>query len=130
MITPEGYTNDPSIRPDGIVITWPPGMWNEPWPVIRRAFEATMKEGAWPHKSKREPRIKGLMYVYIIVENIVVYRCKYLGYVMGPENYELATGGDFYMNEKHILLSGPLVKAPREIRLSGFRGFRYCTELF
>ncbi len=29
-----------------------------------------------------------------------------------------------------VILCGPLVKAPSEIKQRGFQGFRYCTELF
>jgi len=129
MITANGYSKDPSIKPDGIVITWPPSMWYHPWPVVQRAFESTMKEGVWPHRVKNPPKHE-IHYVYIIIDGKVVYRCNYLEFVLRSREYELATGGTFLANYPHILLTGPLVKAPREILLPGFQGFRYCTELF
>jgi hypothetical protein len=104
-------------------------MWFHPWEVVQRVFEATMVEGCWPHRQKFAPKHE-ILYVYIIIENKLVYRCNYIGHIKTWEDYPLATGGTFLADYPHILFSGPIVKAPGDIPLKGFRGFRYCTELF
>ncbi len=120
MIVPDGYSKDPNLIPEGIVVTWSKEVMQSHGGI--RPFISEFKrvladdEGIWMHNCKNKPtQDQSLEYVYIIVAGRLRYRCFYGGYdpVYGA-----------------VLMGGPIEDAPGKINLSGFRGFRYCTKLF
>lgn len=139
MITPNGYSKDPNIIPEGIVVTWGKDLIEEKGGLISfiRYFEQSLShpEGIWMHKCKNRPTMDNrLLYVYIIVCNRLQYRCYYGGYEKGET---IGYNGDGHswssssiITWPRILLAGPFEKAPFKRKISGFRGFRYCTKLF
>lgn len=137
MITPEGYSQDPSILPEGIVVTWGKDLIQEKGGLLSfiRYFEQTMadEEGVWLQKCRNKPTCD-IVYVYIIVCNQVRYRLHYGGYATGKVRVHNGDGLSWSSSTEvmwpRLILAGPFVKAPRKIIRKGFQGFRYCTKLF
>lgn len=124
MITQYGYSKDPNIVPEGIVITFGAKLIEAKGGLLPllREFMAAMEdpeESHWMHWVQRGPALKyenGLQYVYIIISGRVSYKAYYGGFGTDPRN--------------HIKVCGPLERAPRGLEFSGFQNFRYSTKLF
>lgn len=126
MITREGYNKDPSIMPEGIAVTFSQEMIKENGGLLKfiRYFESCFldENDYWMHWCRNKPRFDNLLYVYVILCNRVYYRCYYGGYQLRvPDADQLSP---------HLVLAGPLERAPSKILKPGFRGFRYTTKLF
>lgn len=136
MITKDGYSKDPTIRPEGIAVTFGKDMIADKGGLLPfiRWFESCFNtdEGTWMHKCKNQPKNDNcLLYVYIIIHNRVYYRCYYGGYRKGvTSGFLIPEGPTEIITWSRIILAGPLEKAPRKIYRSGFQGFRYTTKLF
>lgn len=139
MITANGYSKDPNIIPEGIVVTWGKDLIEEKGGLLSflRFFEQTLNEEGsfWMQKCKNRPTMDHrLLYVYVIVCGQIKYRCYYGGYRTGETD---AWNGDGYswssktvISWPRVILAGPFEKAPYKIYMKGFQGFRYCTKLF
>lgn len=135
MITPEGYSKDPNIKPEGIAVTFGREMIAEKCGLLAfiRWFESVMSddEDYWMHKCKNRPVHSDLQYVYVIICNRIYYRCYYGGYQSGGTTGQVRPGCPTeYITWPRIILAGPLIKAPEKIIRPGFQGFRYTTKLF
>lgn len=133
MITKEGYSKDTQIMPEGIVVTFGREMINEQGGLLcfLRNFEETMADenAYWMHKCKNQPK-HDILYVYMIVCNRLYGRCHFGGYNTDPTIGFTADGNARMIEWPKILLTGPLFKPNFKRALSGFRGFRYSTQLF
>lgn len=135
MITTVGYTKNPGIKPEGIVVTFGREMIAEKGGLLTfiRWFENIFQneEDYWMHRCKNRPKYDDLLYVYVIICNRLYYRCMYGGYHgAGATGQLLPNGPAEEMPWPYIILVGPLVKAPEKIIRPGFQGFRYTTKLF
>lgn len=139
MITPQGYSKDPSLIPIGVVVTLGKDMIEEKGGIrsFLRHFLATMQreDGLWLQKCKNRPTFeKELLYVYILISGQIKYRCLYGGYEAGPVEINSGEQGSWsgrqWVSWSRIILAGPIERAPVKILFSGFQGFRYCTKLF
>jgi len=139
MITADGYSKDPSLIPEGIVVTWSKDLINDKGGLLNfiRYFEMIMREpeGVWLQKCRNKPGLdRHLLTVYIIVCNRLLYKCYYGGYQTGAANISNGDGRSWsssnWIEWSRVVLCGPFEKAPRKIILKGFQGFRYCTKLF
>lgn len=138
MITAEGYSKDPSIMPEGIVITWGKDMINSKGGLLPfvRHFNVAMKneESVWLQKCKNKPTFEDILHVYIIVNNRLYGRCFYGGYETGRTIINNGNGHSFSWRTEiewpRVLLAGPFERCPFKRALKGFQGFRYCTKLF
>jgi hypothetical protein len=135
MITVDGYTKDPNIKPEAIVVTFGRDMILDKGglrPFIRWFEECMASDDRFfLHKCKSKPKHEDLLYVYIIICNRVYYRCYYGGHSHGDTNVELVPGsGTEVINWPRIILAGPVIKTKQKIVRGGFRGFRYATKLF
>lgn len=90
MITPNGYTKDPQVLPEGIVITWSKDMIMLKGGMLKfiRYFEIVMKDesNVWLQKSRNRPNERFepfIQYVYIIISGRIQYRLFYGGYELG-----------------------------------------------
>jgi hypothetical protein len=141
MITATGYSKDPGIMPEAIVITFGREMMNEQGGAklflsnFLECMDGHESERYWMHKCSNLPKSE-IDVVYIIVLNRLWAKV-YCGgmYRYNPDNEEEITGFTADGNEKvidwnHIILSGPVEKCPFKRTLKGFQGFRYCTKLF
>jgi hypothetical protein len=133
MITQKGYSNDPGIMPEGIVITFGKklielyrGTGN-----LDKCFRECMAidEAVWLHRCSTGPKYD-IAKVYIIVEGEIDYRVNFGGFQKGEPARFFRDGKLFVMNSPRILLAGPLEDAPSGLMFKGFQGFRYCTQLF
>lgn len=126
--------------PEGILITWSHNMMTRGGKVtpeaFRRYFEKVManEDQTWLQKCKNEPR-HPVAYVYIIIANKVEYRLFYAGFEKGAIVLNKPIGeapGDeeVEVDWNRLVLTGPVQKAPHEIVMRGFQGFRYTHKLF
>lgn len=135
MITPEGYSKDPGLIPEAIVITLGQEMIAEKGGLLSfiRWFENGFGgDGWWYHKCKNKPA-HDILWVYVIVCNRLRYRFNYAGYnkMAQAMGYKHPDDQEPTMIEwPHIILTGPMVKCPFKRKISGFRQFRYATKLF
>lgn len=139
MVTKTGYSKDPNIIPEGIVITWSAQMIKEKFGLLGfiRYFEKVMGEDCgdtlWLQKCKNKPKYD-IIYVYIIVAGVLRYRLNYIGHSTGVVEVNNGDGISFSqrqtVNWSRIEMAGPFVKNPVKQKMRGFQGFRYCTKLF
>lgn len=138
MITAMGYSKDPSIMPEGIVVTFGAQMIKEQGGLrtFLTAFQWTLsrhEEGEyWMHTCSNFPKIQA-DHIYIVVSNRLYGRVYCGGYYRNAEVNVIgygATGKQKLMDKPFIILSGPFEKCPHKRILKGFQGFRYCTKLF
>lgn len=137
MITERGYSKDPTIMPEGIVVTFGQQMIKEQGGLktFLSYFERVMaghEEGSyWMHTCsilpKQEPD-----HIYIIIANRLYGRAYFGGFQRSIQGAIGRTAnGKLKMLEKpFIILSGPLEKCPFKREIRGFQGFRYCSKLF
>ena len=138
MITTDGYSKDPNIIPEGIVITWGKDMIQEKGGIrdFIRYFSLIMKEenSYWLQRCRNKPTYVDLLHVYIIVANRLYGRCFYGGYETGQTNISNGDGRSWSVSNvitwPRIVMGGPFEKCPFKRTLKGFQGFRYCTKLF
>lgn len=133
MITAQGYSKDPSIMPEGIVVTFGKEMIQDHGGLLTfiRHFERSMagEKNGWCHKIKNRPQHE-FDHVYIIIANRLAYRCYFGGFQKFEFTGEKANGDTNYVSWPGMYLSGPIEKCPFKRTLKGFQGFRYCTKLF
>lgn len=138
MITANGYSKEPNMMPEGIVITWSKEMMHLKGGVKKflQYFDTVMQdeEAVWLQKQKLAPK-QDIIYVYIILLNRLYCRLNYVGFETGKTIVnEPGTGLSFsrslQVSWPRILMAGPVIKCPFKRELRGFQGFRYCTKLF
>ncbi len=137
MITKQGYSKDPTIMPDGIVLTLPKMFFNDRNTGIEEfkvLFERYMKQedGLWNFKLTNLPKHE-VCFVYIVFDGKIQYRCNLVAYERNvSKSFKDAPDNKVreFPNCNWVLLSGPAVKPPHEFIQKGFQGFRYCTQLF
>lgn len=83
----------------------------------------------WYHKCKNRPH-QDIAWVYVIVENFIMYRMFYGGYKSVGEKILTWEDGVKEISWPRIILAGPLTKAPTQMPMRGFQGFRYTQKLF
>jgi hypothetical protein len=138
MITADGYSKDPSIMPEGIVITWGKDMIDLKGGLknFLSYFKEIMldEDTTWLQKCKNAPK-HDIIHVYIIVANRLYAKGFYGGYDKGKTIINTpSTGKSFSRRENiewpRIIIAGPIEYCPFKRTLKGFQGFRYCTKLF
>lgn len=137
MITAEGYSKDPNIIPEGIMLTMPVMFFEDrkmTYDEFRKEFEEALadEDGYWNFVKKNLPK-HDVQYVYIVFDKKVQYRCNLVCYERKKTKiFSDAPDGKrrAFVNKNWILLSGPAVKPPYDMPQKGFQGFRYCTKLF
>lgn len=138
MITQAGYSKDPSVMPEGIVVTFGAEMIKAQGGLktFLKAFQETMvqhEEGSyWMHTCSNLPTFEA-DHIYIVVANRLYGRAYCGGYHRNADGDIVArgaTGRQVLMEKPFVILSGPFEKCPHKRVLRGFQGFRYCTKLF
>ncbi len=133
MITTNGYSKDPSLVPEGIVITFGKDMMQENGgaKLFLTIFQKVMMddEDYWMHKMSNAPSLI-VADVYIICMNRLYGRCKTSWIEYGPTEVQRATGELENIDWQRLILIGPFERCPFKRTLKGFQGFRYCTKLF
>lgn len=133
MITANGYSKDPSIRPEAIVITFGKEMMenNGGAKAVLSHFLKTMESENtfWMHKMLLWPKAE-ITNVYIVTKNRLWGRVKFGWYEKQSTFAYLADGSDKEVEWPRMVLIGPFERCPFKRKIKGFQGFRYCTELF
>jgi len=83
--------------------------------------------GLWLQKCRNVPK-EDIAQVYIVLCNRVAYRLYYGGYRREPATVWMLSGERRLFPWPHMMLAGPLERAPRKIPMRGFQGFRYIYE--
>src|SRR5437870_1813031 len=123
MIAAEGYSKEPTIMPESIVITWGSDMlWGKGMrPFIRYFREIMIEENSlWMDWCKNPPQ-HDIIYVYIIVLNRLKYRCYYAGHETGETKMWNDDGTYEIISKPRILMAGPFERCPFKRELRGFQ---------
>lgn len=138
MITETGYSKDPMIMPEGIVITWSADMiyLKGGMRKFKKFFKQSMQDEncTWLQKCKNAPKAD-IIYVYIIVSGRLYARGYYGGHYKGETEINVPGAGSSFARCEtiawpRIVIAGPIEYCPFKRELKGFQGFRYCTKLF
>lgn len=128
MITAEGYSKNPNIIPEGVVITFGKEMMqnNGGQKEMMKYFLEVIsnEEQYWMHKMMKFPKIE-VADVYIVTLNRLWGRVK-----LGWFEKETTFGYSKVIQSTRMALVGPFEKCPFKRTLKGFQGFRYSTKLF
>jgi hypothetical protein len=117
-------------QPDGIIITISQNLLKERgarnW--LKDYFDAMDRENyTYWMRLGTIPKIE-VLYIYLVIGNKVKYRSKFVCFKHGStETFE---NGKTITAKAWVVICGPIVKAPHEIPMKGFRGFRYTEKLF
>lgn len=138
MIIPGGYSKDPNIRPEGIVLTLPVQFFEERKAGIepfKKAFERYMQreDALWNFCLTNLPTVDDIAWVYLIFDRHLQYQCNFVQYERNvSKSFTDAPDGRVrhFPGANWVIFTGPVVKPPEPYPLKGFQGFRYCTKLF
>lgn len=121
-------------QPDGIIVTLPARFFVEYShaayldEIKRMNADETM---IWYRVMKNLPK-QDFLYVYTIIDNKVHHRSLFAGLIRNttlvfprPEG-----GRRTFENANAVMMAGPIVMAPEEIKMRGFQGFRYTQKMF
>lgn len=132
MITADGYSKDPSIIPEGIVVTFGREMMqnNGGQKEMMKYFLEVMEDenDYWMHKMLLWPKIE-VADVYIITLNRLWGKVKF-GWFEKHQTYKYSPADTGTVSWPRMVIVGPFEKCPFKRGLKGFQGFRYCTKLF
>lgn len=137
MITPKGYSKDPNIIPEGIMLTLPTMFFADRGTTcedFKKLFERYMQrdDAVWNFKLTNLPK-HDIAWVYLVFDKQVQYQCNFLQYERNKSKVFVdAPDGRERKFEKcnWVLFTGPAIKPPHEWPQKGFQGFRYTTKLF
>ncbi len=137
MITAQGYSKDPMIQPDGIVLTLPVMFFEDRGMTMEKFkpyFERLMsnEDTTWNFKLTNLPK-QEIIYVYMIFGGFLQYRLNFVEYQKNvSKTFKDSTDGEtrHFPNQNWVILAGPAITPPHIWPLKGFQGFRYCTKLF
>lgn len=96
----------------------------------QRHFESCVggeNTGFWLHRSRNPPK-QDIAVVYVIAENFVQWKVFYGGYERGPASVWMLNGEKRDIDWPRMILAGPMEKAPYDIPMQGFQGFRYVYK--
>lgn len=137
MITPNGYSKDPNIVPEGIALTLPVAFFDDrdtDIPRFIKMFERFMSKdnSIWNFRLTNLPT-QEIAWVYLIFDRKIQFRVNFVMYERGVSK-EFYDAPDHkvrqFPNANWVILSGPSVRPPHEWPQKGFQGFRYTTKLF
>lgn len=137
MITSTGYSKDPSIMPDGIMLTLPTQFFEDrkmTTSEFKVLFERYMagEEALWNFRLTNLPK-HDVQYVYLVFDKHVQYRTNLVCYERNKtKRFKDAPDQKVrdFPNANWVLFTGPIIKPPYEWPQKGFQGFRYTTKLF
>lgn len=132
MITTTGYSKDPNIIPEGIVITFGKKTMeaNGGAKQMMKYFLETMadEEAYWMHKMILRPKIE-FTDVYIVTMGRLWGRVKF-GWFEKASTFKYSPGDPGTIPWPRMVIVGPFEPCPFKRTLKGFQGFRFCTKLF
>jgi hypothetical protein len=119
-------------QPDGIIITISQGMLKERKGGYRgwlKEFMQAMDNENWTYWMRQGAKPKHpILYVYLCIGGKVRFRSTFVS-TEGPCEMAFESGKKMFA-KAWIIMCGPVVKAPSDFPMKGFRGFRYTEKLF
>lgn len=122
-------------KPAGILLTIPEKFFDEivdAMAYINRAMEADVPDGTvkWYNTISGIPKLP-VDFCYLVFKGKVQYRLT----IVDIQHHDIMTFQDeggvrTFLNKKWIRLTGPAEKAPRDLWMRGFQGFRYADFIF
>lgn len=137
MITPHGYSKDPSIKPEGIVLTLPVAFFEDRRTSIedfKKMFVRLMarEDALWHFRLTNLPKHE-VAWVYLIFDRQIQFRLNFVQYERNvSKSFKDAPDGllrDF-PNANWVVMCGPAIAPPREWFQRGHQGAKYATKLF
>jgi len=93
-----------------------------------RHFTSCLDNGNyWLQKARMAPK-EDIAQVYIVLQNRLWCRVFYGGYSREGTTVFMRTGEERSFPWPHMILAGPIERAPKKIPMRGFQGFRYIYE--
>jgi hypothetical protein len=137
MITQRGYSKDPYIPADGIVLTLPVQWFDDRKMTVEQFkpyFERLMRQEntLWHFRLTNLPK-QDIAFVYLLFDKHIQYRANFVMYERGTVKVFNDTPDRIvrrFPPSNWVIFSGPVIKAPYAWPQRGFQGFRYCTKLF
>jgi hypothetical protein len=137
MITATGYSKDPSIMPEGIALTLPVAFFQDrgmSYAEFEKMFVRYMRrDDAIMNFRLTNLPLHDVAYVYLIFDGFLQYRANLVMYERNTaKEFNDAPDGKIrsFPPSNWVLFTGPVIKAPHDIPMKGFQGFRYTTKLF
>jgi hypothetical protein len=160
MITRQGYSKDPSIMPEGIVITFPVQFLLDIAPQLNSCQSVVKSNGSYRirYNTRKHQILAGYRQCIKEIEQvrkdadntwwwhsignrptikvlnayiIILGRIRYKAVIVGWEpGGEKQFVDNRKLSAKHWLQLAYFEPAPFAIERKGFQGFRYCTKLF
>lgn len=99
-------------------------------PLFERAMRP--EDSVWNFRLTNLPTID-VAYVYLVFDGLVQYRANLVMYQRGAEKefYDSPDGkARRFPKSNWVIFTGPIIKAPYEIPMRGFQGFRYTKQVF
>lgn len=131
MITANGYSKDPNIIPEGIVITFGEKMILDnggPGEFFSFFLKSLEGDGYWMHKMMNWPKIE-ISEVYITTCQRLWGKVKF-GWFEKHATFGYSVKDKMEIAWPRMVIVGPFQHCPFKRTLKGFQGFRYCTKLF
>jgi len=137
MITAKGYSKDPALVPDAIVLTLPVMFFKDRNMTVeefKALFERYMQQddALWNFRLTNLPT-RDVLYVYLIFDGQLQYRANFVQYERNKaKRFKDAPDGKArdFPPSNWVLFTGPVIKPVEPWPLKGFQGFRYATTLF
>lgn len=137
MITAEGYSKDPNIIPEGIMLTLPVQFFEDrgwDYKGFIKMFQKFMADdySIWNFRLTNLPK-QDIIWVYLLFDKQVQFRVNFVQYEKNVSKV-FKDGPDRkvrdFPNANWVILAGPAVRPTHEWPQKGFQGFRYTTKLF
>lgn len=138
MITPNGYSKDPGILPEAIVLTLPVQFFqkrNTTPAKFKKYFERYMarENRLWHFRLTNLP-IHDIAWVYLIFDKKLQYQLNFVQYERNTTKELKDSPGQkvarTYTNSNWVVMCGPAIPCPFEREMRGFQGARYAIKLF
>lgn len=143
MITPTGYSKDPNIKAESIVVTLPVAFFENRGAGIqefKKMFVRYMarEDALWNFRLTNLPTTNDIGWVYLIFDKRIQFQCNFVQYERGVcKTFKDSPDG----KERHfhranwVILTGPAIPPPPgshwyENPKRGFQGFQYATKLW
>lgn len=137
MITPYGYSKDPGLVPEGIMLTLPVQFFQDRGTDVKtftEMFERFMRrdDALWNFRLTNLPT-RDIAWVYLVWDKQVQFRLNFVQYERNTSKYfNDSPDGKIrsFPSANWVIMCGPAIRPPYEWPQKGFQGFRYTTKLF
>lgn len=138
MIIPGGYSKDPNLIPEAIVLTLPVQFFekrNMTIPDFKKYFERFMQRetSTWSFRLTNLPTFQNIAWCYLIFDKHLQYELNFVQFERNvAKKFKDSPGAGVlqFPPSNWVIMTGPLRKPPQPYELRGFQGFRKAIKLF